>query len=192
MSFKIPPFHFLGLKNNALGTTSCLRYRQGESGTLAPQRVSCHREQNPADADHGAAERKTLAKIVNVAKPETILAWYRKLVAKKFDGSKNRKNSGWPKIDSEFEQLIDERDTKYMASFCGTLKSGNETALPIRNDQNKSPDCGSKGLRGRPAFPGCTLRPSALAICSPKHASPSAKLPFVALRISSTSPGSSS
>lgn len=65
-----------------------------------------------------AAERKTLAEIghrlgaeiladiANVARPETILAWYRKLVAKKFDGSKNMKNSGRPKIDSEVEQLI--------------------------------------------------------------------------------------
>ena len=34
--------------------------------------------------------RKALEEIACIAKPDTILAWYRKLVAQKFDGSKNR------------------------------------------------------------------------------------------------------
>jgi hypothetical protein len=32
--------------------------------------------------------RKALAQVACVAKPDTILAWYRRLIAKKFDGSK--------------------------------------------------------------------------------------------------------
>jgi hypothetical protein len=32
--------------------------------------------------------RKVLARVACVAKPDTILAWYRKLIALKFDGSK--------------------------------------------------------------------------------------------------------
>jgi hypothetical protein len=32
--------------------------------------------------------RKTLDRVACVAKPDTILAWYRKLIAQKFDGSK--------------------------------------------------------------------------------------------------------
>jgi hypothetical protein len=32
--------------------------------------------------------RKVLGEVANVARPDTILAWYRKLVARKFDGSK--------------------------------------------------------------------------------------------------------
>src|SRR5215469_14486131 len=32
--------------------------------------------------------RKALAQVACIAKPDTILAWYRKLIAKKFDGSK--------------------------------------------------------------------------------------------------------
>ena len=32
--------------------------------------------------------RKVLGKVANVARPDTILAWYRKLVARKYDGSK--------------------------------------------------------------------------------------------------------
>jgi hypothetical protein len=34
--------------------------------------------------------RKALAEVAVVVKPETILAWYRRLVAQKFDGSKYR------------------------------------------------------------------------------------------------------
>ena len=55
-------------------------------------------------------ERKTLAeigkKLASIVRPETILAWHRRLVAKKFDGSKNRKYPGRPRIDGEVEELI--------------------------------------------------------------------------------------
>ena len=34
--------------------------------------------------------RRALEQVASVAKPETILAWYRKLIAGKFDGSKHR------------------------------------------------------------------------------------------------------
>src|SRR4051795_12056798 len=50
--------------------------------------------------------RKGLAKVAQVAKPETILGWFRKLVAQKFDGSKHRSYPGRPKIDPEVERLI--------------------------------------------------------------------------------------
>ena len=50
--------------------------------------------------------RKGLAKVAQVAKPETILSWWRKLVAAKFDGSKHRTYPGRPKIDPEIEDLI--------------------------------------------------------------------------------------
>ena len=39
-------------------------------------------------------------------KPETILEWFRRLVAKKFDGSQNRKKAGRPRIDHELEALV--------------------------------------------------------------------------------------
>src|SRR6195256_3286676 len=41
--------------------------------------------------------RKALEEIACIAKPDTILAWYRKLVAQKFDGSKNRVMAGRPR-----------------------------------------------------------------------------------------------
>jgi hypothetical protein len=41
-----------------------------------------------------------------VAKPDTILAWYRKLTARKFDGSRQRQYPGRPRIDEKLEALI--------------------------------------------------------------------------------------
>ena len=42
--------------------------------------------------------RKVLAEVATVARPDTILTWYRKLVARKFDGSKARRSPGRPRI----------------------------------------------------------------------------------------------
>src|ERR1700738_2102608 len=50
--------------------------------------------------------RKVLGELANVARPDTILAWYRKLVARKFDGSKARRGPGRPRVDRAVEQLI--------------------------------------------------------------------------------------
>jgi putative transposase len=41
-----------------------------------------------------------------VPKPDTILAWYRKLVAHKFYGWKGRRGPGRPRIKRKLEQLI--------------------------------------------------------------------------------------
>jgi putative transposase len=50
--------------------------------------------------------RKMLAEVACVAKPDTILAWYRKLVAEKFDGSKHRQYPGRPTVPPEVEAVI--------------------------------------------------------------------------------------
>ena len=50
--------------------------------------------------------RKALEELAAVAKPETLLAWYRKLIANKFDGSKFRQQGGRPRIDEEAERLV--------------------------------------------------------------------------------------
>jgi putative transposase len=50
--------------------------------------------------------RRVLGEVATVARPETILAWYRKLVARKFDGSKARRGPGRPRIKREVERLI--------------------------------------------------------------------------------------
>jgi putative transposase len=50
--------------------------------------------------------RKALEDVANAAKPDTIMGWYRKLVARKFDGSKSRQFPGRPRIDPKVEQLV--------------------------------------------------------------------------------------
>ena len=50
--------------------------------------------------------RKALAQVACVAKPDTILAWYRRLIARKFDGSKHRDYPGRPRIRPKLEALI--------------------------------------------------------------------------------------
>src|SRR5258706_11152970 len=50
--------------------------------------------------------RTALQQVACVAKPDTILAWYRRLIARKFDGSKFRTSPGRPRITPEVEALI--------------------------------------------------------------------------------------
>src|SRR5450755_2602779 len=50
--------------------------------------------------------RKALREVACVAKPDTILAWYRRLVAEKFDGSKHRQYPGRPSIQPDVEALV--------------------------------------------------------------------------------------
>src|SRR6202050_4129821 len=50
--------------------------------------------------------RKALREVACVAKPDTILAWYRRLVAEKFDGSKRRQYPGRPTVPPEVEALV--------------------------------------------------------------------------------------
>ena len=50
--------------------------------------------------------RNALEEVAQIVRPETILAWHRKLVAKKFDGSKSRSFPGRPTTDDSIEELI--------------------------------------------------------------------------------------
>jgi putative transposase len=50
--------------------------------------------------------RKALKDIACVARPDTILAWYRRLVAQKFDGSRGRAYPGRPRTSLEVEALV--------------------------------------------------------------------------------------
>jgi hypothetical protein len=50
--------------------------------------------------------RKALEELAAVANSDTLLAWYRKLIANKFDGSKFRKSRGRPRVDEETERLV--------------------------------------------------------------------------------------
>ncbi len=50
--------------------------------------------------------RKALAHVACAAKSDTILAWYRGLIAQKFDGPKHRRYPGRPRIEPKLETLI--------------------------------------------------------------------------------------
>jgi hypothetical protein len=50
--------------------------------------------------------RTALGEVAIAALPDTILGWYRRLVARKFDGWKSRRRPGRPRVDRRVEQLI--------------------------------------------------------------------------------------
>jgi len=50
--------------------------------------------------------RKGLQQVARIAQPDTILRWYRKRVAEKFDGSKQRRSPGRPRTSPEIEDLV--------------------------------------------------------------------------------------
>jgi hypothetical protein len=57
-------------------------------------------------AEKAIALGKLLADTVTIVKPDTILYWHRKLIARKFDGTKYRKTHGRPPITPELEELV--------------------------------------------------------------------------------------
>jgi putative transposase len=50
--------------------------------------------------------KKALDEVANIVRPETILVWHRRLIARKFDGSKKRTAPGRPRTGFELEALI--------------------------------------------------------------------------------------
>src|SRR5215471_2310965 len=58
--------------------------------------------------------KQALAKVATIVKPDTILAWHRKLIAQKFDGSEQRQSPGRPKIDPDLGRCINNCVTGYL------------------------------------------------------------------------------
>jgi len=50
--------------------------------------------------------RKAMRDIAQVARPDTILGWYQRLVAAKLDGSAQRRYPGRPRVSAEVEALV--------------------------------------------------------------------------------------
>jgi putative transposase len=50
--------------------------------------------------------RQRLQEIATLATPDTLLRWYKRLIAQKFDGSKQRRQLGRPRVSEEVEQLV--------------------------------------------------------------------------------------
>jgi len=51
-------------------------------------------------------DRKALEGVAAIVKPETILEWFRRLVAQKFDSSRSPRKPGRPRTPEEIEELI--------------------------------------------------------------------------------------
>jgi hypothetical protein len=60
--------------------------------------------------------RNLLSKVCCSFSPDTVLIWHRKLVARKYDGSKNRSKFGRPRISDKLKQLIIDmaKDNKHL------------------------------------------------------------------------------
>jgi putative transposase len=57
-------------------------------------------------AEKAVALGRLMADTVTIVKPATLLKWHRRLVAKKFDGSRFRKRVGRPPVAAEVEALV--------------------------------------------------------------------------------------
>ena len=67
--------------------------------------------------------RQALEQVARVAKPDTILAWYRKLIGQKFDGSKHRRYSG-----ASFSEWRDHQS--WCCAWRVRIPAGDMTASP--------------------------------------------------------------
>ena len=68
--------------------------------------------------------RRALQQVASVAKPETILTWYRKLIAGKFDGSKHRAYRVGPPFVA--------RSRNWSSGWHARTAVGDTIALPAR------------------------------------------------------------
>ena len=53
-----------------------------------------------------ALGRKLLAEVAGIVTPETLLAWHRRLIARKWDYSERRKQPGRPRVMAEISKLV--------------------------------------------------------------------------------------
>jgi putative transposase len=51
-------------------------------------------------------DRTRLQEVATIAAPDTLLRWYKRLIAQKFDGSQQRRPCGRPRVAKEVEQLV--------------------------------------------------------------------------------------
>ncbi len=92
------------------GVAPANEYVAAENRILRAKLASRFRLTNPERATLAEIAkrlgRKALREVATVATPDTILGWYRKLVAEKFDSSRNRTYPGRPRVAPEVEALV--------------------------------------------------------------------------------------
>jgi Homeodomain-like domain len=116
--------------------------------THLPTRLRlCHPERAALAEIGKRLGRKALAQVASVAKPDTILAWYRRLNAQKFDGSKHRRYPGRPRIEPKQEALIvqmaKENSGRGYDRIVGALAN---LGYEVSDETVGNPDCWMKGL----------------------------------------------
>ncbi len=128
------PLHFLLLIFSGWvhrEQTDVIEYLQEENRVLREQlggrRLRLTDDQRRRLAVKGKAlGRKVLSEVAGIVTPDTILAWYRRLVARKYDGSKNR-GPGRPRTQAELAELVvriaKENPTWGYTRICGALKN---------------------------------------------------------------------
>src|SRR5215471_7646996 len=90
------------LNSASTGKNRCILSSSPDHGLFAPEPP-----ERTALAEIGKRlGRKLLQQVASVANPDTILGWYRQLVAAKFDGSRQRRRPGRPRIAAEIERLV--------------------------------------------------------------------------------------
>ncbi len=118
-----------------------------------------HRWTAPASRAQ-AIGRKGLFEISTLVTPDTLLRWYRRLIAQKYDGSKSRR-SGRPKTAVEIEELIirmarDDPRWGYTRIRGALWNLGHEIGrntikrILLENGIDPAP-LRKKGIRGRPS-----------------------------------------
>jgi putative transposase len=79
--------------------------------------------------------KQALAEVATIVKPDTILAWHRRLMAQKFNGSQQRKAPGHPQIDEELEtwviRLAQENRTWGYDRFAGVSSAKKVSHVPV-------------------------------------------------------------
>ncbi len=76
-------------------------------GQLRGRRVRLTDDERRRLAVKGKAiGRRALDEVASIVTPDTILGWYRKLVARKWDFSKRRRKVGRPRVDVEIPKLV--------------------------------------------------------------------------------------
>jgi putative transposase len=89
------------LRNEYLITENRLLHKH----IIDPVRLSDRERQTLAEIGKKLG-KKALVEVATIVKPDTLLAWHRRLVTRKFDGSAHRQTLGRPKIDQELEALV--------------------------------------------------------------------------------------
>ena len=104
-----------------------------------------------------------MAQVACVAKPDTVFAWYRKLIAKKFDGSKHRRYPGRPPIEPKLEapivQMARENSGWGYDRIVGALSNlgynlSDQTMGNVLKRHGIAPAPKRSQRRGRNSFPG--------------------------------------